>query len=459
MLPMLGVATISLAIIALTNARSASLHTRVRVESQLRGVVGVLANSNFPLTNRVLRQMGELAGAELVLASSQGQVLATSDFEVSYTELPDNDPPEASVEEIELHGPVEVRNKYYYNAALRMPSRFARDRPVVLHVLFSKAEYDSAWQARFVPPLVVGVATLAVVGVVIHLVATRIRRVLHRLQGGMRLLAEGGFEPVPMPSVDDEIRDLTADVNQTAERLLEYEFEVRDTERLRTLNTLGAGLAHEMRNAATGCRMAIDLHDESTVNGAASDECLAVARGQLRLMEKRLDQFLKLSDGPSQEQRTDTDLCKVVGDVLQLLGPSAKHSGVRIDWRHEGAAHVLANPDELSQVVMNLALNALQAAQQQAASGKQAYVRAEVAEVTGTVELSLTDSGKGPSPAVVDNLFNPFTTDKPEGIGLGLAVARRVVESHGGTISWYREADETRFVVCLPAITGGQGNG
>jgi signal transduction histidine kinase len=90
----------------------------------------------------------------------------------------------------------------------------------------------------------------------------------------------------------------------------------------------------------------------------------------------------------------------------------------------------------------------------------------EAAGPGGWVELSLRgpaasravvevrDSGSGPAPEVGDRLFEPFVTGKPEGVGLGLAVARQVAEAHGGRIAWHREEGRTCFTIELPAEGG-----
>lgn len=298
MLPLVAVAATSLTVIAMLNARLASQRTRARIEGQLRGVVKVLTESNFPLKSTVLRQMGGLATAELVLTNESGDVLESSGIDLMPSDLPQVASCASKVDEITLSGPLLVRGSPYYYSSLRLSRRSPQDEIHTLHVLFAQDAFNTEWRALFVPPLAVGAATLLVVAVVAHLVASRISRVLNSLRNGVNLLAQGGFESVATPATNDEIRELTQAVNQTATRLEEYEAEVRGTERLRTLSVLGAGLAHEIRNAATGCRMAIDLLSQSIPASTSSDECLGTARLQLKLIERCLTQFMKLAKAP-----------------------------------------------------------------------------------------------------------------------------------------------------------------
>ena len=69
------------------------------------------------------------------------------------------------------------------------------------------------------------------------------------------------------------------------------------------------------------------------------------------------------------------------------------------------------------------------------------------------VELAVEDTGAGPPDALRESLGEPFVTGKPEGIGLGLAVAKAVAEAHGGTLAWSRPDGRTRFAISMPAQT------
>jgi len=115
--------------------------------------------------------------------------------------------------------------------------------------------------------------------------------------------------------------------------------------------------------------------------------------------------------------------------------------------RDEEAArgHLEADPEQLRHVLMNLILNAVEAA------GAGGWVRVEFGdERDGHCRLRVLDSGDGPPADFVDRLFEPFSTTKPEGVGLGLAVARQVAELHGGSLSFARLDGATCFELALP---------
>ena len=247
-------------------------------------------------------------------------------------------------------------------------------------------------------------------------------RAIARLREEVLRIARGDFREVPLPSVDDEIRDLSAAVNRTAEMLAEYEQQVRRSEQMRTLTILGASIAHQLRNAVTGCRMALDLH-AADCQASDSRECLDVAQRQLRLMESQLQRFLRIGKRPTEMVKRDVDLGDLVEELLPLVRPAAQHAGVALDCRIS-TEHVSVSGDEeaLSQVVLNLLLNAVEAAQQNgiAAAGAAARVRARSARRrTHAAEIVISDSGAGPAESVAESLFEPFVTDKAEGAGLG----------------------------------------
>jgi signal transduction histidine kinase len=105
---------------------------------------------------------------------------------------------------------------------------------------------------------------------------------------------------------------------------------------------------------------------------------------------------------------------------------------------------IVGRRDALRAALVNLALNAIDA------TGRDGTLRLSAVVTGPTLALAVEDDGPGPPESIRDSLHEPFVTGKPEGIGLGLAVATAVAEAHGGTLSWSRPGGWTRFVITLP---------
>lgn len=446
LLPTLATALAGLAAVGVIQWRLATDRTTEMVEQRLRGVTAVLAESNFPLTPTVLRQMGELASARFVLTDDAGRPVAGR--VAAHAQPPAL--PTATTAAVALGHTLTLNDVTYFHSAVRLPQRRASRGATVLHVLLPRDSYRAAWRSAFLPPLVVGFALGGVLTLVIHLAADRVSRVLARLGRDVNRLADGDFSPLEMPSLNDETRDLATAVNQTATRLADFEQRLRAGERLRTVSMLGAGLAHELRNAVTGCRLAVDLHTESCPG--QPDESLAVARRQLALMESRLRQLLHLGKQSDRAAETEIDLCELSRELLELIQPAARHAGVKATLQLPAEpALVRGDRQLLSQAIVNLLLNAQDAAAAAGTRGAPAAVHLSVAPEEGGWRLTVSDSGEGPAPDVSHELFDPFVTSKAEGVGLGLAVTRQIADALGGSITWRRVNEQTEFVLRLPA--------
>jgi signal transduction histidine kinase len=208
----------------------------------------------------------------------------------------------------------------------------------------------------------------------------------------------------------------------------------------------------------TGARLALQLFGTELPPGS-DNSALEVALRQLTLMETNLKRFLDL--GREGTRRERCDLAALVSEAVELLLPQCRHAAIDLRWEAPAfPAPVLGDAGQLGQLVLNLLGNAVEAAgpggwieirtgverpEKPAARRSPADPPADQAIV-----LEVTDSGSGPAPEVAGRLFEPFVTGKPEGVGLGLAVARQVAEAHGGSVGWSRASGHTCFRVELP---------
>jgi len=445
LLPMASVMLVTILGVSALSAYFSAKRTRLRTEHQLRDVARTLASASFPLNNTVLQQISELSGADFVVTDAKGNPLSSSHQELR--EVPDEWKVQ-TVDTLDLDRTVRVGTTPYFYAAVRRQPRLPGDQPKVLHIYYPKESWDQAiWQSVY-PPLAAGGIALALVVMLAVAIASRTTRPIGQLRDQVDRIACGDYQPVPLPKRDDEIHDLAESISRLATMLARYEDEVRRNERLRTLGQLGGGIAHRMRNSITGCRMALDLHRRECPL-QSDEESLDVAVQQLELMEKYLKRFLTLGRLHTPPE-SPVDLVSVVENILPLVRPAAQHVGVDLRFTPPAAPcpTILGDTDALEQLLVNLILNAVDAA----CESDHAHVTVAVSDNGDHVQLQVIDSGPGPAAHVQDQLFEPLVTEKPDGTGLGLAVAKEIAEQHRGTIHWKRQEEQTHFIVEIPTL-------
>jgi signal transduction histidine kinase len=442
--------------------------TRRQIEDRLRNAARYLSEElHYPLSANVLAQMKPLSGADYLRVPTRGRPV-TSLPEAVHIQPPG--PVRDDWHEMSLGAPVRIAGQTYLCSGIRL--RRGPNAGDTLYVLYPESLWrDALWRA--VRPFVVLGGTVGVASLLLAVGLSRqVGRRLVELERRTRLIAGGDFSPMPLPPRDDEIRDLTFSVNEMAQQLAQFQKTAQQTERLRLLGQVSGGLAHQLRNGLTGARLAVQLHLRSVRPG--DDVCaLEVALRQLTLLEGHVKRFLDLGREPGGEvQRQRCDLGALVANAVDLVRPQCRHAGITLAWEPPtDPAMVEGDPGQLGQLLLNLLGNALDAA----GPGGQVWVhlkkdegesraRAAQKDETPTDEpgslldnppsplcvLEVLDSGPGPPAALGDRLFEPFVTGKPDGVGLGLAVARQVAEAHGGRITWERQG-RTCFRVELPA--------
>ncbi len=454
MLPLAGVLLVAILTISGLHSWLAGQRAQRHVEGQLRRVCDTLASSTFPLTTSVLTQMKGLSGADFVVATPDSTIRAGSrELPADVTLPPANDDrPRDRLADWDL---AEVDGRQFFHTALQLSGGEESRAGAYLHVLYPQIEFHGAWWEAALPPAVAGLVGLGLVLAAGQLVATRVTRPIHSLQKEVHRIGSGDFNPVPLPARDDELADLAKSINHMAAMLVRFEENVRRNEQLRTLGQLGGGIAHQLRNSVTGCRLALDLHHRECPLDDA--EGLAVARRELALVHEYLDRFLALGhreERPLKEVRLD----EVVEDALLLVRLRARHLGVELAWSPPGELPaVMGDTRALGQLVVNLVINAIDAAVESADVAPNAatacIVRIETHHEAraNVVQLRVLDSGSGPSPSVTETLFDPLVSTKPDGAGLGLAVVHQIAIRHGGKVTWQRAGSMTCFCVELPA--------
>lgn len=439
---MLSVVVLAIVLVSAGSAYFDVQRARHQQQEHLRQVVQTVARGAFPLNDRVLRQLSGLTGAKFVLLDYAGRVI---DATVSLTPAEQVRVRQVRTDALADQPRVVIGTRTFLGSRATLTGRTAYAANGSIVVLYPEDQWWAVTRQAAGPALVAGAVAVALVVVVTTMLARRFIRPIHRLGEQAAAVAGGNFRPGEVSRRNDEFRDLTLSLNRMAQRLQQVEDEVRRSERLRTLGQLGAGMAHQLRNAATGALLAIELH-ERDLPAETDRQSLAVAIQQLRLMESYLQRFLALGR-PAANAAADCCVGQLVADVLPLVEPACKHAHIALRARvPREPISVCGDAAALRQVLVNLLMNGIEASPR---DGRGA-VEVIVERCESLARIEVIDNGPGPSEATRQRLFEPFVTEKQEGSGLGLFVARQTVEAHGGTIAWRRRDGTTCFCVELP---------
>jgi len=227
------------------------------------------------------------------------------------------------------------------------------------------------------------------------------------------------------------------------------------TEHLAQLGSLLAGFAHEIRNplSTIGLNLQLvkeDFADAETTRDRRTYKRLSTVQNEVKRLQAILEEFLGFVRTPSPRRR-DCALNELLQSLVEFHTPEMQAEGISlVFFPGKSVGRVELDPDQFRAVIVNLLRNARDACD----SGGEVMVssRRDGDEVT----VQITDTGAGMEPAVVDRAFQPYFSTKKGGTGLGLALAKRIVEEHGGTMTLSSEPGKgTQFMLRLPESSGG----
>lgn len=434
----LGLLLVGVVGASLWSARVAARKAEERVAGQVRGVSQTLQNANFPLKPTVLENMKSLSGAEFLFIPRDEPVMTT--FQSGAPAIPADSAFEG-ISETNI-GPIVRVNGDEYRCRRLMLKTPNQQAGGVVYIFYPETLLDEAI-ADAQRPSLLGLLFGLLAVVLTFGIAQRLVGRIRALEKRTRQIADGDFSAMALPRANDELRELSISVNEMADRLAKLNQAVARTERLRLTTQLASGLAHQLRNSVTGARLALQVY--LTDHPGEESEALSVTLRQLALMEANLRRFIDLGR-PGEGKRESCSLNAILTDVIELYRPRCKHAGIELKCDlPSDEVQINGVADQLSDLFVNLVNNAVDAV----GAGGEVAVNLHRDGRSAVVEVG--DTGPGPGPEIAARLFEPFVTGKPEGIGLGLAVARHAVEAHGGNIAWRRANDRTVFRVELPA--------
>lgn len=429
---MVVAALLAAALVAIASYRLGARWATDELHARFHAIEQSLSGSSFPLNSRVLDSLAELTQTELVSVNAAGVVIHSTTG---------------------LRNPVEGRSRSstdgrtFHILEFSIKNELSRpDRVAGISVLFDESQIEASRRRAAILPLATGLSTILALTTIMLLLSSRLISRVGNLQRRVERVAAGDFQSTVSDDVDDEIGRLGGAVDSMASQLSQLWSQINRQQSEKLLHQIAGGMAHQLRNSLTGARMAVEMHAQHC--GAVDDEGIGVAISQMEVAEDYVRRLLLVASGRQDEDHA-AEVQSCFDDVRSSISPIAKHLHVNVQWMvnrtstanglgaHANIMGLVHDGPTWIAAASNLIHNAIQAGDD---------VQVELSQVgRDCVRLSVSDNGPGVPESIAAELFEPFVTSKPEGMGLGLSVVRRAAERLGGAVRWCREEHRTRF--------------
>jgi signal transduction histidine kinase len=316
------------------------------------------------------------------------------------------------------------------------------------------------------------------IGVVLWLVISiSVSRPIRRLVHGAEQIGRGNLDMQIATTSQTEIGALARAFNRMAESLREaherrrdeeerrvaLERQLRHADKLAVIGKLASELAHEVGTPLNVISGRARMLRREFADGDSRIEGLDIIRTQVDRISRVIRRFLEAGRAPRMH-REPVDLAAIIREVATFVAPEVRRKEVHLALPTPSRLPAItADADGLSQVILNLLMNALAAvprggrinvslAPADALLGAAPHDAAELGPPTGRIEIGVSDNGHGIEPAILARIFDPFFSTKPgEGSGLGLSICRDICREHGGDITVdSRPGEGTTVRVWLP---------
>lgn len=473
--------TVAVSVIWIAGSSITTYHMNALYESQSRAIAEDVSTIESAWAMR--RDVWKLQAAVLeARGASKDRTSTIQDLiDTFHLNLADARRTSLTVQEQALIGSIEAKFKSYHQQILTDNSRMEPDRPGLIAsqanrltdmageitadcaelVKLNERMIDAETQSNAATHRRVSMLRVAflVFGPIIGLALGFLTsRRLNRSMSQMSVILEDasgklGYKLGSVAFTDaDQLPSLKRQVERISERIRSVVDELEQarklaiqSERLAALGELAAGVAHEIRNPLTSVKLLIQTASERHPQAAMNPRQIEVVLHEIARMESMVQGLLDFAK-PPQLRTVEQDLRQTVHRALNLLHARFQQGKVQVlEEAGQSPVMVNADPEQLHTVLVNLAINAIDAMPDGGQLRVQIGVSADRAVVT------FRDSGCGVSPELLERIFEPFVTTKERGTGLGLAISRRVITEHRGGLTAANHADGgASFTVELP---------
>jgi signal transduction histidine kinase len=423
-LPTVAAALLAMAATTYVGARVTASALRTRLESQLISSASAVAWRDFALNSRILVSLSAVVGADVVTLSPAAEVLASSleSRQGSVIEAARRVVPAAPAG----NAPPRVSDADCGYPCLLAYRQVEGLSGAVVVLVADASPLVAATNAVVRTMLIAAVLSVIVLIVVSQVVARRVTAPLERL---VRFVSTASPQGAARAEVgDDEIGALADSFNTMLDRLDESRVALVRSEKLGLAGLFAARVAHDIRNPLSSIKMQTQLLRSKLETGTEDRETLAAVLHDVAQVESVVRDLMDLAN-PGALSLSPGDLNAVMRDALAQLSAQLAYRKIRVELSlTDPLPSVAIDALRLRQALINVLVNGSEAMH----TGGE--LRVSSGAEGGAAWIRICDDGVGIDPALVERVFDPFVSTKPEGVGLGLVNVKSVVEGHGGGI-------------------------
>jgi signal transduction histidine kinase len=304
--------------------------------------------------------------------------------------------------------------------------------------------YAVADQLTIQLALIIGVALLAT-GTIGYFFGRSFIRPIFELMRGTNAVAEGHLDERVKITSKDEFKQLGDAFNTMADKLVELTEDVRKKERQAMFGRMAAGLVHDLshpvQNIGNSCKLIVRVFDDPEYRQTFT----RTIDREMETLKRVLDDLRNVAR-PAPVERFPLDVNRSIADIVESMRGFADESGIALEAKFSSEPVIIeGDVFALGRVYRNLITNAIQATE----SGGRVTVT--TMRVRDKVEVAVADTGTGIPAERLGAVFDDFVTTKKRGLGLGLAITKRIVEQLDGTITVASEVGKgTTFTMRFP---------
>ncbi len=341
---------------------------------------------------------------------------------------------------------VQLGGERFLGTSVRLPpgGRMA----VSLTVLKS---YDEA--TRFLESLnrwllVVGIAAVLAGSLLVFLISHTFTRPLGRLVAGVRALEQGDFAYPLNTRSGDEVGELTSAFARMRSSLQQTQQALLSAERLATMGRMASAISHDLRHPLTAILAYAEFLSEGNLPERERKDFFQEIRLAVNRMADLISSMLEFSRTRKTLKPVQCNIEDSIRGTIQMIQTHPEFRRIAITVWHEGRCEGWFDPKKLERVFHNLLLNACEAV-----SPETGTIEIRIKQTASGIEIRIADNGPGIPEPIRATIFQPFVSyGKENGTGLGLAVAQKMIEDHGGRVCVERsDASGTVFSLTLPA--------